>query len=250
MQQTGFLSVFSFALSGPAYESMTDTRFRPAASLVAALEGSPIGVGTQNHAKLEAVRTAFAAFAAPGCSLDLIPVEVESGVPGQPVGFEQIRKGARNRAEAAFAASDTVLAVGIEDGLTRLRDRPPGESSETTAEEDDLFYNVGCAWLTDGERMSHGFSAAFTYPRACSDPALRDQRPIGDLFDTLWRSKRAGSSSEPGSKGAQGPANGVASGRQGGNIGMLTGGRLERAAYGGQAVLCALVRFLHTDLYD
>jgi hypothetical protein len=31
---------------------------------------------------------------------------------------------------------------------------------------------------------------------------------------------------------------------------MLTGGHLERAAYGAQAVVCGLVRFLHTDLYD
>jgi non-canonical (house-cleaning) NTP pyrophosphatase len=40
------------------------------------------------------------------------------------------------------------------------------------------------------------------------------------------------------------------SGRSGGNIGQLTQGRLDRAAYGAQAILCALVPFLHVDLYD
>jgi non-canonical (house-cleaning) NTP pyrophosphatase len=47
-----------------------------------------------------------------------------------------------------------------------------------------------------------------------------------------------------------GPAKTAASGRQGGNIGMLTQQRLDRSAYGAQAVICALIRFLHTDLYD
>jgi len=153
-----------------------------------------------------------------------------------------------------------MLAVGIEDGLMRLSDRPIEEASAIALNEDgDVYYNVGCAWVTDGEREGHGFSAAFSYPPACSDPAIRDQRPIGDLFDTLWRTRRAAGSSEKtavgvesglGSEWVQEPANIVASGRQGGNIGMLTGGRLDRAAYGGQAVICALVRFLHTDLYD
>ena len=232
--------------------------FRPASSLVRALAGSPICVGTQNAAKLEAVRAAFASFQAPGCAIELFPVEVASGVPEQPIGFEQIRNGARNRARAAFEKSDAVLAVGIEDGLTRLSDRPIGKPSAMGSnEEDGVYYNVGCAWLTDGEREGHGFSAAFSYPPECCDPAVLDQRPIGDLFDELWRSRRAvvpsktptpelGNASGLGSE----PAKFAASGRQGGNIGMLTDGRLDRAAYGTQAVICALVRFLHTDLYD
>jgi len=241
---------------------MSHDAFRPSPSLVAALAGSPISVGTQNPAKLEAVRAAFASFQAPGGRLDLVPVEVASGVPEQPIGFEQIRNGARNRARAAFESSDTVLAVGIEDGLSRLSDRPIDQASAAGMDEDGgVFYNVGCAWLTDGEREGHGFSAAFSYPPACNDPAVRDQRPIGDLFDELWRSRRGATASQTISVGGGGaiqvtselasePAKSVASGRQGGNIGMLTDGRLDRAAYGMQAVICALVRFLHTDLYD
>jgi non-canonical (house-cleaning) NTP pyrophosphatase len=146
-----------------------------------------------------------------------------------------------------------VLAVGIEDGLTRLWDHPIDEASAAAATargQDDMIYNVGCAWLTDGQRESHGYSAAFTYPAVCSDQAMADQRPIGDLFDALWQSRRTTAASKPGFEQAREPADFAASGRQGGNIGLLTGGRLDRAAYGGQAILCALVRFLHTDLYD
>lgn len=237
---------------------MTGESFRPAPSLAAALAGSPISVGTQNRAKLEAVRAAFASFQSAGQTIELVSVEVGSGVPEQPIGFEQIRNGARNRARAAFEMSNAVLGVGIEDGLTRLSDRPMGDGATAVPDEGDgMYYNVGCAWLTDGVRESHGFSAAFSYPPECSGPAVRNQSPIGDLFDELWRSRRGTAFSqtlavglEEASEPASEPAEFVASGRQGGNIGMLTEGRLDRAAYGMQAVLCALVRFLHTDLYD
>jgi non-canonical (house-cleaning) NTP pyrophosphatase len=70
---------------------------------------------------------------------------------------------------------------------------------------------------------------------------VRDQAPIGTLFDELWKMHRAQTG---------GPAKTDASGRQGGNIGILTQGCLDRSAYGAQAVICGLIRFLHTDLYD
>jgi inosine/xanthosine triphosphatase len=231
---------------------MTHTDFRPAPSLVRVLAGAPIRVGTQNPSKLEAVRSALAIFQTTDAILDLVPVDVASGVPDQPIGHAQILSGARNRARAAFESGDAMLAVGIEDGLIRF-----SEPAEESGREHEFSYNIGCAWLTDGEREGHGFSAGFSYPRACSEPALRDRLPIGDLFDEMWRSRRglggrslaAATDEDPAAIGGK-PAKAVASGRQGGNIGMLTSGRLERAAYGAQAVVCALIRFLHTDLYD
>ena len=214
---------------------MNEDAFRPAPSLSRALAGEAIRVGTQNPAKLGAVEDAFRPFARDGVALELVPVGVASGVAEQPVGWNEIVGGARNRARAAFESGDCALAVGIEDGLVRLADEPESDTFYAA------FYNVGCAWLTDGEREGHGFSSAFAYPPGCLEPAVRDQAPIGELFDELWQTHRAGS---------LGPAKAVASGRQGGNIGMLTNNRLDRSAYGAQAVICALVRFLHTDLYD
>ena len=64
-------------------------------------------------------------------------------------------------------------------------------------------------------------------------------------IDALWQAHRPVTGSGSGSSGAPAP-----SGRQGGNIGQLTLGRLDRSAYGAQAILCALVPFLHVDLYD
>lgn len=217
---------------------MNEEAFRLSPSLSRALAGEAVRVGTQNPAKLGAVQDALGAFARDGAKLMLIPVRVASGVAQQPMGWDEIVRGARNRARAAFESGDCVLAVGIEDGLVRLTDEPEAAALSSAH---DAFYNVGCAWWTDGEREGHGFSSAFAYPPGCLESAVRNQAPIGDLFDELWRAHRTG---------IPGPAKGAASGRQSGNIGILTQNRLDRSRYAAQAVICALVRFLHTDLYD
>jgi len=218
------------------------------AALERALRGEPVRVGTENQAKLAAVRSALASFTLRPDSLEILGVQVSSGVPDQPIGWAEVIAGARNRARAALASGPCALAVGIEDGLVELPFPPePGSGEDPRAREQaDSVYNVGCAWVTDGERDGTGFSAGFAYPPACLVPAFRDRQPIGDLFDSLWRAERG--LFDVGTGGASrssGP-----SGRQGGNIGQLTQGRLDRSTYGAQAILCALVPFLHADLYD
>ncbi|MBJ18797.1 MAG: DUF84 family protein [bacterium] len=214
--------------------------FRLAPSLERALAGSAVRVGTENRAKLGAVRDALAPFSESPSALSIVPVGIASGVAEQPIGWGEIVAGARNRSRGALASGECVLAFGIEDGLVRLSEGSPAPDLRD-------YFNVGCAWVTDGEREGHGFSSGFAYPPGSLEPSVRGQAPIGDLFDELWRNRRR----LPTAAGASPPPAALApSGRGGGNIGLLTGGRLERAAYGSQAIVCALVRFLHTDLYD
>ena len=236
--------------------------FRLARSLARALAGEVVRVGTENRAKLGAVRTALAGFANEASRILVQPVGVASGVPEQPIGWGEIVAGARNRARAAWESGDCALAVGIEDGLVRLNAGAAGAPEAGTGDYSEVYhsevFNVGCAWITDGEREGHGFSSGFAYPAGCLEPAFREQVAIGDLFDRLWREKRPqvdASQIGRGPTASVPPAGGlgeggIASGRSGGNIGLLTGGRLDRCDYGSQAVVCALVRFLHTDLYD
>lgn len=179
-----------------------------------------VHVGSTNGPKVEAVRRALAPYA-PEARVEA--VAVASGVPEQPVGWEEIVRGARNRAAAARAAGACELGVGIEDGLVRLGPGLP-------------VLNVGCAAVSDGEQEGLGFSAGFEYPPACWEPALGERLPIGPLFDRLWKERR-------------GEAGSVASGLTVGNVGKLTLGALPRAEYARHAVACALVRLLHPDLY-
>ncbi|MAI78163.1 MAG: hypothetical protein CL917_04420 [Deltaproteobacteria bacterium] len=185
------------------------------------LKAQRIYVGSLNGPKLEAVRSAFDPFVT---ELEVVGRAVESGVSEQPVGFEEIALGARNRARAAYASGACDLAAGIEDGLVPL--------SELGHE----VLNIGVAILTDGKRESVGLSSGFAYPPECLEPALKKREPIGGVFDRYWQ--QSGQSSEDGP-----------SGLSVGNIGRLSLGALPRSEYGRQAVVCALVRFLHPEMY-
>jgi inosine/xanthosine triphosphatase len=184
-----------------------------------------VRVGSTNEPKIAAVRSAFEAYA-PQVAVE--GAEVRSGVSDQPVGFDEIVLGARNRAAAAHRESACDFGVGIEDGLVAV---PLGDGS-------GAFHhvNIGCAAITDGRRFSLGFTSGFAYPPEVSGPAVRDREPIGALFDRLWRERRD-------------QADGAPSPRTTGNVGKLTGGVLPRSEYARHAVLCALVAFLHPDLY-
>jgi inosine/xanthosine triphosphatase len=216
-------------------------------SLEAALGGAPVCVGTENLAKCGAVRQALEKLQSEeaAAEIQILPIAVESDVAEQPVGFEEISRGARNRARAAFASGRGGLAIGIEDGLVELAGAGIGNPKDSSLTEASCpgsvwvqhVFNIGCAWITDGEREGSGFSSAFAYPIECRAPAFEGCSPIGDLFDELWCDRRDRS------------AEGI-SGRNEGNIGRLTAGQLTRSEYGSHAVLCALIRFLQQDLYD
>ncbi|MEE3328923.1 MAG: inosine/xanthosine triphosphatase [Myxococcota bacterium] len=182
-----------------------------------------VRVGTRNGPKLEAVRGALAAFPMDP-EPEVVGHAVESGVSEQPVGLKEIVAGARNRAWAAYEQGACDLAVGIEDGLVVL----PELGSEVM--------NIGAAVLTDGARESTGLSSGFAYPPACLPPALERREPIGGVFDRYW-------------KESEGEEFEVSSGLSVGNIGRLSRGALTRSEYGRHAVICALVRFLHPEMY-
>ena len=107
---------------------------------------SYVRVGSLNGPKIEAVRSALAPYSP---EVEVEGVDVESGVPEQPVGYPEIVAGARNRAREAFARGAHArgswghsgdgacdLAVGIEDGLVEV---------ETDAASGRAIVNVGCA---------------------------------------------------------------------------------------------------------
>ncbi len=188
-----------------------------------------VGVGSTNPPKLAGVRAAVVAYA-PGAEVS--GVAVASGVSDQPVGFEEIVRGARTRAREASRAGAFELCVGYEDGLVRLP--TAGADDEAAAG----WFNVGCAAVRLGDQVGLGFSSGFAYPPACAERAAREKEPIGDLFDALWRAH-----------GPDEPADDRPSAKGQGNVGKLTGGVVDRAEYTRHAVVCALASLLHPDLY-
>lgn len=185
-------------------------------------------VGTLNRPKIEAARAALEPYAPDAV---VAGVAVESGVAEQPVGYEEIVAGARNRARRALASGACELAVGIEDGLVEL-----------VLDGRREVLNVGCAVVASPDREGLGFSSAFAYPSQCVAPALDERAPIGDVFDRVFQDYLA--ARDGGEDAPEAPSGGTV-----GNIGKLSNGVLPRSDYARHAVLCALVRFLHPDLY-
>lgn len=81
-----------------------------------------IVLGSQNTAKLSAVEKAAKAYWPDN---EIWGVEAESGVSGQPRGWEETTRGALSRARNAYAAAKgkADLAVGLEGGVVEMGGR-------------------------------------------------------------------------------------------------------------------------------
>lgn len=77
-------------------------------------------VASHNPVKIGAARQAFAS-QFPKSALEVIPLEVESGVADQPMTDEETRRGARTRARnAQMARPEADYWVGLEGGLDTI----------------------------------------------------------------------------------------------------------------------------------
>jgi inosine/xanthosine triphosphatase len=134
-----------------------------------------VAVGSENPVKVAATERAL-----PDAVAE--PIEVASGVPEQPRGREQTITGARNRAEAALAAIDADLGVGIEGGVARI-------------EGADGLFLIMWAAVTDGERGGVGGGPSLRLPEAvAARVAAGDELgPVmDDLLDTEGVAEREG----------------------------------------------------------
>lgn len=94
-------------------------RFFAAIPLTMSFPFVRVAVGSRNPVKLAAVRAVLERVQP---ALQIEGVEVQSGVPDQPMGDEQTQRGARNRAIAALQLTGAELAVGLEGGVVELAD--------------------------------------------------------------------------------------------------------------------------------
>lgn len=81
-----------------------------------------IAVGSKNPVKIAAVKEAFE-LVWPEEDIEVVGVEVPSGVSNQPMTDDETIKGAMNRAQKALDLSDADFGVGPEGGLQKVGDR-------------------------------------------------------------------------------------------------------------------------------
>jgi len=166
-----------------------------------------VAVGSTNPVKVEAARRAFSRI----WEVEVRGVEVDSGVPAEPIGEEAVR-GAMNRARAALNRLNADFGVGIEGGVFHLSGR---------------YYCAGFVWVErkDGT-YGTGTSGWFECPSKFL-PRLLTGTELGDLMAQL--SGKADIKKEEGA------------------IGFFTRGAVSRTDLYTHGVLMALSKFIAAE---
>ena len=147
---------------------------------------------------------------------------VPSGVSDQPMGDEETKQGAINRAKNVFAEysksnnnENPDFGIGLEGGVVLNKDN-----------------DLECmAWMAvyNGTTIGVAKTATFILPAAIRDLVVNEGLELGIADDKVF-----GTSNSKQSLGA---------------VGLLTNGIIDRAAYYEQAVILAFIPFHWPDLY-
>ncbi|MCU0624985.1 MAG: inosine/xanthosine triphosphatase [Gemmatimonadaceae bacterium] len=171
-----------------------------------------VAVGSTNPVKVAAVRAVLARCAPAAV---VYGVGVPSGVPDQPWGDDETRRGAESRARGALAAAGADLAVGLEGGVVR---EPDGAVRS-------------CAWAVAVDRggvLGTGGSLAMPLPRAVV-ARLEAGEELGHAMDAVARTS--------------GTKHGL------GAVGLLTAGLIDRQGAYETLVTYALAPWLGAALF-
>ncbi len=138
--------------------------------------------------------------------------ETDSGVGDQPRSLEETIRGARARAEKAFAASPCEYAFGIESGVNQVPHTKSG------------YMDVCCVSIYDGKEHYLGLSSMFEFP---NPEVMRMIVEEGmNMSDAVKKAGMTESENIGWKEGA---------------IGLLTKGRMNRKEYTKQALRTALI---------
>ena len=173
-------------------------------------------VGSKNPTKIRAVRETIKQY------LFLNPfrlnsMDVSSGVSEQPIGIEEIVKGAKNRARNSFVNCN--YSFGLESGLERV----PGTRTG--------HMDVCICAIYDGENYHLGKSCAFEPPVEVVNLAVNHGMDLNQAIYQTKLSKRKNI----------GSAEGI--------IGLLTNGNVTRKDYTMQAIHMAMIQIRNPELY-
>ncbi|WP_457742176.1 inosine/xanthosine triphosphatase [Thermococcus sp.] len=174
-----------------------------------------IAVGSTNPTKVRAVENVMRRIYG---DVEVFGVEVDSGVPDQPIGIEEIVRGAMNRARNALEKSKADLGVGIEAGIYSFPNTITGY----------LDVQV-CAIASPDGLITIGHGPGFEYPPVVIERILNEGIEAGIAMGELVN--------DPELK------------RKVGAIGVLSKGLLTRTELNEIAVLMAMIPRLNEELF-
>ncbi len=178
-----------------------------------------IAVGSTNQIKVQAVEEVIAGY--PDLAqAQVVSLAVPSAISDQPLSLEEVVRGAKNRAENAFAAcKGCTYAFGIESGLCEA----PGIKTG--------FLEACICCIYDGKHHMLGLSCGFEIPPAILERVLEEKM---DLSQACYHS---------------GITTNAKLGAAEGLIGILTKGRINRKEYTKQCVITALIQLENAPWY-
>jgi len=171
-----------------------------------------IAVASKNPVKIEAVKEAFAECFAE--DLELKSFSVSSGVPDQPFGNNETRKGAMNRVKKLMEQTNGFdYYVGIEGGVSVLKGRM-----------------ITFAWIVIKNHENEGIarSAGFFLPPRVAG-LVQEGYELGTADDFVFKKNN--------------------SKRENGAVGLLTHNVVVRKTLYSQAIILALIPFLNPEIY-
>lgn len=176
-------------------------------------------VASLNPVKLEAVRLALVTFDISDCRIT--GVEVNSGVPDQPMTDMETLSGARNRViQIRREFPDAELWIGIEGGIEPRNDHL------------EAFAWVYAAWpsgVNRGEGTGQSRTTSFQLPHKVSR-LIEEGFELGAANDQVFCQHN--------------------SKQKGGALGLLTHNKITRTQLYRQAVELALIPYVNSDLYN
>lgn len=164
-------------------------------------------VGSKNNVKVQAAKEAFSKYFE---DLEVEGLEVDSGVPKQPVGKETF-EGAKNRVKNLQKKGKADFYIGIEGGIFRVYGR---------------HFSAGVVCISDGKRYSFGISSFFPLPKEVIEE-VKKGKELGEVMDLLLQRENIKQNE--------------------GAIGVFTKGRISRKELYIQPIVCALIPFINQN---
>ncbi|WP_048055524.1 inosine/xanthosine triphosphatase [Methanotorris igneus] len=184
------------------------------------LRGGPAGhklrviaVGSTNPVKIRAVEEGMRKILG---SVEVVGVDVDSGVSKHPIGFEETYRGALNRAKNALNKQSALYGVGIEAGLIEV---------------DGHYLDIHVCVVFDGLTATVGTSQGFEYPKEVAE-AIKKGIEGGIIAEKISGIKDIG--------------------KKNGLIGYLTDDNITRLDLCRDAVIMAMIPRMrkNVNLYD
>ncbi|OIO53394.1 hypothetical protein AUJ78_00245 [Candidatus Peregrinibacteria bacterium CG1_02_41_10] len=183
-----------------------------------------VAIGTNNQAKTEAVKKAFAQIEK-WCKnrLEFVNLEVPSGIGAMPLDDEQTMQGAYNRVVALIKRTAANFYVGLEGGihyniLSQDKKKPLTHYSLKS-----------WACVSDGKKFYFGCSSAYPLPKGVVEKMFVEGKELGVVADEIWEKENLKNKE--------------------GTIGVLTGNLRTRTFAFQEALIAALSPFYNPQVH-